>query len=316
MGKDVAVQESKKMATIVESGATQFKSLLPNHINKDRFLKSAILALNANPDLKECTQKSIISTLCQAAEIGLDFTPAKGHAYIVKFANEAKFMPGYRGLMELVRRTGKVKKIESHIVYENDKFEISYGTESYMKHAPIITGARGAMIGAYAIAILETGENVYEFMNMDDLNKVRATSRMARKGAWAAFETEMYRKIPIRRLFKYLPSSPDLDTALSNDNDSSGFEFETPVQSPDLAEPKAPKPESKSKSKAVENVNVKEEKKDKTEPPLQTEENPKVGFRARNSGPAAESKPATAKEAPATELKPATAPNENKLDLF
>ena len=205
----------------IENKAADMFEILPKHVNKDRFIKSAMLAAYNNQAVQACTPISIVASVYNAAELGLDFTPAKGHAYLVPFGNEAKFMPGYRGMMELCRRTGVVKKIEAHVVHIQDTFELEYGTNSHLTHIPFLKGDPGEVIGAYAVAILENDLPIYEYMTVIELEKVRKIYRTGQKGSgpWTTWTEEMYKKTVIRRLFKYLPSSPDLDKAIEADND-------------------------------------------------------------------------------------------------
>ena len=203
----------------IEKGQEEMFKILPSHVNKERFIKSAMLVAYNNEKIQQCTPVSIVAAVYNAAELGLDFTAAKGHAYMVPFGREAKFMPGFRGLMELCRRSGLVKSIEAHVVHSQDTFELAYGTDKHLTHIPFLMGDPGEVIGAYALAELQNGVKVFEFMPLVELKKVRNSSRAKDSGPWTQWTEEMYKKTVVRRLFKYLPSSPDLDKALEADND-------------------------------------------------------------------------------------------------
>jgi len=247
MANDVTVRQNQIKVSIENRQKDMFE-VLPAHVNKDRFIKSAMLAAYNNQRVRECTPVSIVTAVYNAAELGLDFTPAKGHAYLVPFKGEAKFMPGYRGLMELCRRSGIVKKIEAHVVNSRDRFELEYGTNSRIIHAPYILGDPGPVIGAYASALLSDGVAIYEFMTLVELEKVRKISRAADSDPWTKHTDEMYKKTVIRRLFKYLPSSPDLDRALDTDNElydlhTGGRPVPAPIIPPELPEAPVQAPE-------------------------------------------------------------------------
>lgn len=235
MSTETAVEKAapKTIGELLAEKQPDIKSLLPAHIDVSRFIKSALLAIPRNPDLKKCTPASLFTAIVNAAELGLDFTPAKRQAYLVPFFNgkkgqhEAQFMPGYGGLIELAIRGGKVKRMEAHIVHENDDFSIQYGTDPDIKHKPCADGNPGDIIGAYAVAWFEDGVQ-FEFMDRSQLEHIRSKSKMAQKGAWATDPEEMYRKAPLRRLFKFVPSSPDLDRALESDNRANGIDDVTP----------------------------------------------------------------------------------------
>lgn len=65
---------------------------------------------------------SIVNSVIQAGAYGWTCDGITGHAYIVPFGEKAVLMPGYKGLLDLVRRSGKCEaSIEA--VHEGDVFE-------------------------------------------------------------------------------------------------------------------------------------------------------------------------------------------------
>src|SRR5512133_3014572 len=145
-GKEVAQVGSKNVKVLVEECKAEIQHLLPTHVPGDRFIKSALIAAQNNEKVRNSDPGTVMAAIYTGAELGLDFTPIKGHAYLVPFWNsnrgcfETQFMPGYRGLIDLVMRTGAYRKIEAHVVYQKDKFEIYYGTDPKMIHIPYLAG--------------------------------------------------------------------------------------------------------------------------------------------------------------------------------
>lgn len=222
--------EPQTIQTLLEQRRVDIQQMLPSHIDVNRFIKSALLAVARNQKLKQCTPVSLFTAVVNAAELGLDFTPAKGHAYLVPYANEATFMPGYRGLCELAIRGGKVAQIWAYIVYEKDEFSVVYGTYPVINHVPKLTGDKGKTIGAYAVAKFHDGTVQFEFMDYDQIMAIKKRSKAANNGPWVTDEGEMIRKTTIRRLFKYIPSSPDLERAIELDNDAVGVMVDADVE--------------------------------------------------------------------------------------
>ena len=209
---------------------TDIASLLPSHVNIDRFMKSALLAVARDSKLQECTPKSVFTAIVNAAEVGLDFTPIKGFAYLIPYKNVATFMPGYRGLIHLALQGGKVKQIDADLVYEKDLFKMTKGTSPALIHEPYLDGDRGNLKGAYAVAFYNDGTPAqFVYMNIEQLDAVKnvSKSKNSEYSPYKSFPDEMRRKAPVRRLFKYLPSSPDekLEKALEYDSKASGIEF-------------------------------------------------------------------------------------------
>jgi len=224
MTASTALTAQQKIGTAIEQKRAAIGDLLPDNVNVNRFIKSAMMAATRNEDIMKCSRESILTTIVNAAELGLDFTPAKGHAYIVPFKKTATFMPGYRGMIELARRSGVVKKIEAHVVYENDEFGIEHGLRPNLHHKPIIKGTRGGVVGAYAIAWIEGADPQYEWMSKEDIDAIQ--KKASYNKIWTDHYIEMCRKTAVRRLFKYLPCSPDdnrLEKALEYDNQVAGI---------------------------------------------------------------------------------------------
>ncbi|MDD5353058.1 MAG: recombinase RecT [Candidatus Omnitrophica bacterium] len=234
----VAKKTPETIGELLEQKKPELIALLPTHVPVERFIKSAILAVNRNPDLKKCSLTSVFTAIVNAAELGLDFTPAKRHAFMVPFRNgktgtyEAQFMPGYGGLIHLAVQSGTVKRMEARIVFENDTFRVEYGTNPHIEHIPVLDGDPGKIKGAYAVAWFGDGTTQFEFIPKAGLDKIRNSSKAKDSPAYTQWLDEMSRKAPIKRLSKYIPSSPDdrLLRAIEQDNQVTGI-VETEITS-------------------------------------------------------------------------------------
>lgn len=225
MATTAVAQRENTVKGYLEVHQDKVISVLPGHIDVERFVKSALILVSQNKTLQRCTPKSVFTAVLNAAELGLDFTPAKGLAYLVPYKNDATFMPGYRGLIDLAKRSGKIDRIEAHVVYDNDEFDIEYGTESRIVHKPEIRGERGDKIGAYAVAWFKDNSTQFEYMTQADIEHVQESSKT--NSIWKEHSGEMWRKTVVRRLCKYLPISPDLAKALEHDNKVAGVNGDT-----------------------------------------------------------------------------------------
>ena len=72
-------------------------------------------------------------------------------------------------------RSGEVRDIRAHIVYQNEidqgRFEYIVGDEEKLTHRPILFGERGKAVAGYAIAVLKDGSIIRDFMNGDEIEK-------------------------------------------------------------------------------------------------------------------------------------------------
>lgn len=210
------------------------KKMLPKGMTVDKFQAVVVAAVADNMDLLDCDRGSLLKSCIQAAELGLTLNKSMAEADILKVwngrakRNEAQFRPRYKGLMKLALQSGEVLKIESRIVHENDEFEIVEGTDAEIIHKRKL-GNRGAMIGAYCVWTLKSGEKQFEVMSKEEIEAIRDRSSSKTKegkvvGPWMTDPAEMWRKTVVRRATKYMPMSPEAARAVHADNVAEGVE--------------------------------------------------------------------------------------------
>lgn len=229
-----AKSEGKAPATVkdlFEKKKESIMAIVPRHIDPDRLIKVALVAISRTPLLMKCTPTSLLQSFMTAAQLGLDVGGVLGSAYLVPYRNnkngtyEAQFIVGYRGLIELARRSGQVESIEARIVYEADQFELEYGLNPKLVHKPAM-GERGALRCVYAIVRLKGGETMIEAMTKSEIDAIRKRSRASDNGPWVTDYNEMARKTVIRRIAKYLPLT--IDPLHSTIEKSDAAEFGAP----------------------------------------------------------------------------------------
>jgi len=199
---------------------------LPRHLTPDRFIRIAMTELRKNPTLGICDPYSLLGAIIQSAQLGLEIGSGLGHAYLVPFKNrkrgimEAQFIPGYKGLIDLARRSGHVETIAARIVRAKDEYYAEWGDDERIVHRPFrgTVEQAGTITDAYAIARFKGGGIQREAMTREQIEWVR--ERGNDNPVWETDFDEMARKTVVRRLCKYLPLSPEMADALSFDNDA------------------------------------------------------------------------------------------------
>jgi len=178
--------------------------------------------MQRNPLLLDCTRESIMNALLVGAGMGLDFADGKDHLYLVPFKNnrlgkyEATCIVGYKGLMELAVREGYAKRVVARAVYESDHFEYDLGINEKLEHRP--EGERmdeTDITHVYAIAFLQNGDSIFEVMDRNQVEKIRAGSRARSATAWTEHWEMMARKTVIKRLSKTFTGGADTPPANS-----------------------------------------------------------------------------------------------------
>lgn len=225
-----AMPPKKQIAHLLEQRKSEISKMLPKHLTADRLLKVAQIAATTTPGLLECEIPTLVSAIGQCAQMGLEPNTVLGHAYLVPFNTKRKdpegrerwvksvqVIVGYKGLIDLARRSGQIVSIAAHEVCENDHFDLVYGLEEKLEHRPAM-GDRGQIIGFYAVAKLVGGGYAFEFMSRHEVDAIKESSQSKGKyGPWKDHYTEMGRKTVIRRLSKYLPLSIEFQAATALD---------------------------------------------------------------------------------------------------
>lgn len=119
-------------------------------------------------------------------------------------------MPMIDGVLKRARQSGEISIIAARAVYEKDKFRVWLDDSGEHIHYEPTLGARGEMIGAVAYARMKTGEFQFEWLNLDDIAKVRAASKNSDKGPWVDWYESMARKSAAHRLCRRLPNNSEI----------------------------------------------------------------------------------------------------------
>jgi recombination protein RecT len=265
----------RAVADYFELHRAKVEEVLPANVSAARLLAVALDAIRRNPKLLDCTVSSLFGAVLLCAKMGLEPNTHQGHVYLIPRAKrrakkdengqdlmevgkngkkwkvfeetwEVHVQLGYKGRIELAYRSPKVQLIKAVIVRERDFIDIDEGTRQVLAHQvdprkPI--SKRGPIIGSYAIAKLSTGEALFEWMDIEQIHKIRDENSDAytsaalilnddqakdwsRKKAadtpWISDEEQMIRKTLINRIDNYIPSTPEM--ALASAIDSADIE--------------------------------------------------------------------------------------------
>lgn len=216
------VAKTNTVRNLLEKSRDQIMMALPKHMEVDKLIRVVMTNIQQNPKLLECTPISLVGAVMQSAQLGLSLDPILGHAYLVprrnnkKGATEANFQVGYKGLIELMMRSGKVEAVTAHIAYSNEEVTLEFGVDEKLLHTPKPPSERGEMVGVYAVAFLPNGRTKFEWLWKEDVDKIKKFVQ-ASYGPWVDHEDEMIRKTAVRRLAKFSPLSIELTKAVAID---------------------------------------------------------------------------------------------------
>jgi recombination protein RecT len=191
-------------------------AVLPRGVTVERISQLGLVAMAKDSKVLACTPVSVLRALTIAGQLGLDPTGVGGEAWVVAYKNQAQLLVGYKGMLQLARRSGAVVGIECHVVHSNDTFEIEYGSHPRISHRPVTSGEPGQVLGAYAIVRLK--DDTYpmlEYMTKAEIDLIRARSRAGAEGPWRTDYEAMARKTCLRRILNYAPAARELQQAMA-----------------------------------------------------------------------------------------------------
>jgi recombination protein RecT len=226
-------------------------SMLPSNINLERFKNTAIAAVKQNPELLECTPRSLFQAITRSAQdgilpdgregvIGIYNTKVKKRGGGEVWEKQANWNPMTFGLRKRARELDGLL-IDAQVVHEKDYFKQHQGDDPKIEHEPAPLGTkRGKMVGAYAIFKRENGVIVArEVMDDEAIETVREQSKQPDGLMWRKFQSEAWRKTVARRGFKSVPVSEGLQQILQRD-DEANFDFHDEPKAAALVPPPAP----------------------------------------------------------------------------
>lgn len=250
---------SQKIEKGLVTRKAEFEKALPAHITFEKFQRTVMTAIVANPELTQADLGSLFLSAMKAATDGL-LPDGREAAFVIfntkikeggqdRWIKKVQYLPMWFGLLKKIRQSEEVESVRAHVVYEADmrlgKFEYVLGDEEKIIHEPYMgTEPKGNIIAAYCIAKLTNGDVIREVMTFAEIEKVRRTSKSGNKdgepiGIWKEWYPEMARKTVFRRAAKWLPQSSELiDRVFANDSSMDVIENMGPAERMD-SNPKA-----------------------------------------------------------------------------
>lgn len=225
----------------ISNVAQQLSMSLPSHISVDKFQRTLMAAVKADPELLKADRASLINACEKAALDGL--LPDKREAALVIFvrnykdgagnwqkAREVAYMPMIYGLRKKILQSGEIADITAMVVYrremEEGRFIYEEGTEAMLRHKPMFDltaedTTDDKIIAAYSMATFKDGTKSYKVLRRFEIDRVRECSQTGAtkdkkgkprnpSGPWVDFYPEMAKKTAVRAHSKMLPMSGDL----------------------------------------------------------------------------------------------------------
>jgi recombination protein RecT len=204
------------MQGTLEKMADKFNEALPPHIDVNKFISVAKLALNKNPKLLDLDRNSLMQTFMKAAQDGLLLDGREAAA--VPYKSQVNYLPMVDGIIKLMHNSGLIKTISVDVAYTNDCFEYEKGSNAHVKHMPLLSGDRGERLAVWCyVKTVNDGEYI-EIMDMKSIEDCRRVAKS--QNVWNAWYDQMAKKTILKRMAKLLPKSDALSTVLKMDDET------------------------------------------------------------------------------------------------
>jgi len=199
----------------------QMALALPKHMSADRMARLALTAFSTNKALQNCKTDTILASLMTATQLGLE-PGINGQGYLIPYKDTCTFVPGWKGLVDLVARAGRAT-VWTGAVYDGDKFEYQLGDAPFCRHQPGDGGEEFTHV--YAIGRVKDAQMpVIEVWTRGKVKKhLQQYNKVGGRHYALASESnmEMYaRKVALLQVLKYMPSSIELANAITVSNAS------------------------------------------------------------------------------------------------
>ncbi|CAB3784639.1 recombinase RecT [Pararobbsia alpina] len=193
----------------------QMALALPKHLTADRMARLALTAFSTTPKLQGCEAKSIAGAIMTAATLGLEIN-VDGQGFLVPYGKTCNFVPGWKGLVDLVSRSGRAT-VWTGAVFDGDEFDYALGDSPFIRHRPGEENDPNKMTHVYAVGRVNNSQHpVIEVWTVGKVKKHRDKYNKVGGSHYSFRDWEMYaRKVPLLQVLKYMPKSIELSNAIA-----------------------------------------------------------------------------------------------------
>jgi recombination protein RecT len=218
----------KDFPAMLTAWLPEIKRALPKHLNGDRMARIALTAFRRTPKLAECDPRSVFAAVIQASQLGLE-PDTLGRSYLLPYKQnkkvgnkwvttmECQFIPGWKGLVDLMNRSGQ-GTVYTGVIFSDQEYEYVDGSKRELKITNETSLVDPTQIThAYAVGYVKGGVfPIIELWRMAKVVKHRDRYNKVGDKHYSFENLEMYaRKVVLLQVLKYMPCSAELVTAMA-----------------------------------------------------------------------------------------------------
>lgn len=214
-GSAVRATPTKEFSDFMDRLKPQMALALPRHMNPDRMARLALTAFSSNKDMQQCEFRTIAASLMTAGAMGLE-PGVNGAGYLIPYKGTCTFVPGWKGLVDLVSRSGRAT-VWTGAVFEGDDFDYALGDRPFVRHRPGDETDPDKLTHVYAVG--RSNGSDYPVIEVWSMRKVwKHRDALNKQGGkhYSYRHPEMYaRKVPLLQVLKYMPTSIEVANAIA-----------------------------------------------------------------------------------------------------
>lgn len=194
----------------------QLALALPKHLTADRMSRLALTAFSTSEQLRNCDMKSIAASIMTAGQLGLE-PGVNGAGYLIPYGKTCTFVPGWKGLVDLVARSGR-GTVYTGVIFKDQSYTFTDGARrDLIIHNETDLEDPNDITHAFAIGwVKDAAMPVIELWRVSKITKHRDKYNKVGKKHYSFRDWEMYcRKVPLLQVLKYMPCSIEVANAVA-----------------------------------------------------------------------------------------------------
>lgn len=218
--KEATTGENKNPVVVFGGFLEKFKPqlalALPKQLNADRMARLALTEFSKSEKLQQCDAKSIASSIITAGQLGLE-PGVNGAGFLVPYGRTCTFVPGWKGLVDLVARSGR-GTVFTGVIFKDQEYTFVDGARrDLIIHNETDLDDPEDITHAYAIGwVKDAAMPVIELWRVSKIKKHRDKYNKVGKAHYSFRDWEMYcRKVPLLQVLKYMPCSIEVQNAIT-----------------------------------------------------------------------------------------------------
>ncbi len=219
------------------------ETVLPKHLTSERFASVAMRSLAKTPKLKDCTLRSVMGGIMEAAVLGLEID-TQGEAWLIPYnvshkgaddrwtkTLEAQLQVGVWGHMKLAHQSGRISGVQIDVKMVGEKWSFQKGTNGHLLHEPgedrdlddvdriewvyAVIGTDGWVpIGDGRTEVQRPGL-YFDAFPKSWIERIRKSAQSSDSPAWENWYAEQAMAKCLKRVLKVCPKSREMARAIT-----------------------------------------------------------------------------------------------------